>query len=176
MRDALIAGVSLDIFNKHCKRVRMANIAQMVNVLQAVLLTEGKEMVKTPTFYVFKMYKGHKGGELVSSYFTGNKEIGPDDARVPMVSASASVKDGVLTLTMSNLSKEENVDFDVQIDNLNCSMKVSEAKIVNSAKVSDHNDFGKAEVVTEKTFDAYKVEGDVVKVSLPAHSVVMMQF
>ena len=191
MRDALIAGVTLDIFNKHCKRVRMANIAQMVNVLQSVILTEGKDMVKTPTFYVFKMYKGHKGGELVSSYFIDNKEIGPDDARVPAVSASASIKDGVLTLTISNLSKDDAVDLDVQVcadvqvgdrpQIAPCKMgtgpklHISEAKIVNSANVSDHNEFGQPEVVTEKDFDGYEVEGDVVKVKLPAHSVVMMR-
>ena len=173
MRDALIAGVSLDIFNKHCKRVRMANIAQMVNVLQAVVLTEGSQMVKTPTFYVFKMYKGHKGGELVSSYFEGNREIGPEGCKVPEVSASASIKGGKLTLTMSNLNKDEAVDLDVQINNFN-SLKVSEAKIVNSSKIADFNDFGQAEKVTEKDFTDYEVKDGVVKVKLPAHSVVLL--
>ncbi len=175
MRDALIAGVSLDIFNKHCKRVRMANIAQMVNVLQAVVLTEGSKMVKTPTFYVFKMYKGHKGGELVSSYFEGNPEIGPEDYRVPTVSASASVKDGALTLTISNLSKDSAVDLDIRVDNFKDGLKVVEGKIVNAANIADFNDFDKAEKVTEKDFNDFKLNGTSLGVKLPAHSVVMLK-
>lgn len=68
MRDALVAGINLNLFNRHCDRVKMANLAQMVNVLQAVLLTDGEQMVKkTPTYYVFQMYKSHQGASLVDS-------------------------------------------------------------------------------------------------------------
>ena len=65
MRDALVAGITLNIFNKHSDRVKMANLAQMVNVLQAVLLTEGDKMVKTPTYHVFNMYKYHQDSCLL---------------------------------------------------------------------------------------------------------------
>ena len=67
MRDALVAGITLNIFNKHSDRVKMANLAQMVNVLQSVLLTEGDKMVKTPTYHVFNMYKYHQDATLVES-------------------------------------------------------------------------------------------------------------
>ena len=75
MRDALVAGINLNIFNKHCDRVKMANIAQLVNVLQSVILTEGDKMVKTPTYHVFNMYKHHQDNELVDSYIE-TEEVG----------------------------------------------------------------------------------------------------
>ena len=71
MRDALTAGVSLNIFNKHCDRIKMACIAQIVNVLQSVILTEGKKMLLTPTYHVFHMYKHHQDAELVESWLEG---------------------------------------------------------------------------------------------------------
>ena len=174
MRDALIAGVTLDIFNKHCKRVRMANIAQMVNVLQAVVLTEGDQMVKTPTFYVFKMYKGHKGGELLNSYFTEHEEEGPDDAKIPTLSASVSRKGDDITVTMSNLSLTDAKSFDILVNNYE-GYKVAEASVVNAANVHDFNDFGKEELVTEKEFKGFEVTKEGLNVTLPAHSVVMMK-
>ena len=71
MHDALVAGLSLNVFNKHCDRVKMANIAQLVNVLQAVILTDGPRMLLTPTYHVFHMYKYHQDAELVESYLKG---------------------------------------------------------------------------------------------------------
>lgn len=75
MRDAIVAGINLNIFNKHCDRVKMANIAQMVNVLQSVILTEGEKMVLTPTYHVFHMYKYHQDAELLESSIV-TEEIG----------------------------------------------------------------------------------------------------
>lgn len=76
VRDALIAGITLNIFNKHCDRVKIAALAQMVNVLQAVLLTEGEKMIKTPTYHVMHMYRYHQGAELLESSITGVEKIG----------------------------------------------------------------------------------------------------
>ena len=67
MRDALVASVNLDIFNQHARRVKMANIAQTVNVLQAMILTKDDKIVKTPSFYVFKMYTVHHDATLLLS-------------------------------------------------------------------------------------------------------------
>ena len=105
VRDALVAGVTLNIFNKHCDRVKMANIAQMVNVLQAVILTEGEKMVKTPTYHVFHMYRHHQGAELLNSTLSGSGEVGPEEWRVPNITESVSRDgDGVITITLNNLS------------------------------------------------------------------------
>ncbi|MDE5866815.1 MAG: alpha-N-arabinofuranosidase, partial [Lachnospiraceae bacterium] len=109
MRDALTAGVTLNIFNKHCDRVKMACIAQLVNVLQAVILTEGSKMILTPTYHVFHMYRHHQGAELVESFIEGNKTIGVEaEYQVSEVMESVSVgADGVVNVTVNNLSASE---------------------------------------------------------------------
>lgn len=116
MRDALVAGITLNIFNKHSDRVRMANIAQMVNVLQAVILTEGERMVKTPTYHIFDMYQCHQDACLVESELeTGC--TGTAEHRVPKLTESVSVgADGRIHITVTNLSLEEASEIDVQLD------------------------------------------------------------
>ncbi len=93
MRDAVVAGMTLNIFNRHCDRVRMANIAQTINVLQAVALTEGARMLKTPTWYAFNLFKAHQDATMVHLYGeTGATEL--DGERLPQLSISASVRGG----------------------------------------------------------------------------------
>ena len=107
MRDAVTAAMYLNIFNWHSDRVRMANIAQVVNVLQAILLTDGETLIKTPTFHVFDLFKEHQGAELIYSHLENEKIA---DGRVPMLSYSASVKDGKVMVTMANCSLEEDAE------------------------------------------------------------------
>ncbi|NMA34672.1 MAG: alpha-N-arabinofuranosidase, partial [Clostridiaceae bacterium] len=91
VRDALVAGINLNIFNSHCDRVQMANIAQLINVLQSVILTEGEKMVLTPTYHVFDMYKEHMGNKLLQYGFKGAEPVYSfGEERVPAVSVSAS--------------------------------------------------------------------------------------
>ena len=87
MRDALVAGINLNIFNKNCDRVKMANMAQLVNVLQSVVLTEGDKMLLTPTYHVFKLYKNHQGAELIQSYVE-TTDIGAETYQVPNIHES----------------------------------------------------------------------------------------
>lgn len=103
MRDALVAAVTLNIFNNHCDRVRMACIAQMVNVLQSVLLTEGPRMIKTPTWHVFHMYRDHQGAQALT---VTAEDVGTAGGEaVPAVQVSASkAEDGGITVTAANLS------------------------------------------------------------------------
>ncbi|MCD7885222.1 MAG: alpha-N-arabinofuranosidase [Lachnospiraceae bacterium] len=116
MRDALVAALTLNIFNKHCDRVKMANIAQMVNVLQSVILTDGAQMVKTPTWSVFRMYRDHQDAQLVESSLE-SAPIGLETKHsVPNLSESVSVDaDGVLHITVANLSLSDAYDIDVEI-------------------------------------------------------------
>ncbi len=174
MRDALIASATMDIFNHHCKRVRMANIAQMVNVLQSLVLTDGPDMVKTPTFYVFRMYRHHQGATLLHSYITEQETEGPKEDEIPLLSASASKAEGVITLTMSNISLRD--DKEAEVDLLHYEAKeVLEAKIVTAEDVRAFNDFRTEEKVTEKEFTGYSQEGGSLKVKLPAHSVILLR-
>ena len=113
MRDALIAGINLNIFNKHSDRIKMANIAQIVNVLQSVILTEGEKMILTPTYHVFNMYKNHQEATLVESYIE-TKMIGVDEEnQVPNLHESVSVDDeGRINITINNLSIDEAYDIE----------------------------------------------------------------
>ena len=104
MRDALVAAINLNIFNKHCDTVFMANIAQMVNVLQAMILTEGSKMVLTPTYHIFEMYKGHQGAKQLESY-AETTLLNHDDQAVPDLHVSASQQaDGSILVTAANLN------------------------------------------------------------------------
>lgn len=164
MRDAVVAAVNLNIFNSRSDRVRMANLAQAVNVLQSLILTEGEKMVKTPTYHIFNMYKGHMGGEYVYT-FIQNETAGD---KVPMINASASVKDGTLTLTAANCSIDEDAELSVDIRGLN----VSEAHCnILTGEVHAFNDFDDPERVTVTSHNASVTDG-VLSVSMPACSVI----
>ncbi len=106
MRDALVAAINLNLFNRNCHRVRMANIAQLVNVLQAVVLTEGDRILMTPTYHVFEMYKGHQDAELVDLKLA-DRRLEVDGKVLPAVSGSASrAADGSILVTLANLSHD----------------------------------------------------------------------
>lgn len=174
VRDALIAGITLNIFNKHSDRVKIAALAQMVNVLQSVLLTEGDKMIKTPTYHVMHMYRHHQGAKLLESSVTGIDEIGTDEWKVPKVTESVSKdKDGIITITLNNLSIESAEDVEVQL--ANGVYKVVEARIVTNSDMHAHNTFEAPEEVTEKDFNDYEVKGENILVKLPVNSVVEMR-
>lgn len=174
VRDALIAGITLNIFNKHSDRVKIAALAQMVNVLQSVLLTEGDKMIKTPTYHVMHMYRHHQGAKLLESSVTGIDEIGTDEWKVPKVTESVSKdKDGIITITLNNLSIESAEEVEVQL--ANGVYKVVEARIVANSDMHAHNTFEAPEEVTEKDFNDYEVKGENILVKLPVNSVVEMR-
>ena len=171
VRDALVAGITLNIFNKHCDRVKIACIAQLGNVLQSVILTEGEKMIKTPTYHVFHMYRHHQGAELLDSALSGVEEIGIGEWKVPAVTESVSKKDGVMTITLNNLSTDAANEIDVVFDE-DRTYEVVEANIVTNDDMRAHNTFDAPEVVKEEAFTAYSVSGNTMKVTLPACSVV----
>ena len=169
IRDALVAGINLNIFNKHCDRVKMANIAQMVNVLQSVLLTEGEKMIKTPTYHVFYMYKHHQDAELLDS-FLETEQIGLEEQNmVPNLTESVSLgKDGKIHITMTNLS----VDKDYEIDGCVADTEIASAhgEIVGG-EIHLHNTFDKSDEVAVREFNDIDVNGSRIKFSIPASSV-----
>ena len=164
VRDALVAGVTLNIFNKHCDRVKMANIAQMVNVLQAVILTDGAKMICTPTYHVFELYKAHHDANYLPSAITCGECGG-----VKQLTATASEKEGVITLTATNTSCTDALDVVVHLSG--ASAKNVTARIL-TGDMHDKNTFEDAEKVTVKPFDAVRVTETGLKMTLPACSVV----
>ncbi len=174
VRDALIAGITLNIFNKHCDRVKMANLAQMVNVLQAVLLTEGERMIKTPTYHVFHQYMYHQGASLLDSSLTGVADITSGEWTVPYLTESVSMDDdGIITVTINNLSAGGKKD--VEISFASGRYELCDATTV-TGEIHAHNTFDAPGTVTEERFDACAAKDSGVNVTLPAASVTMLRF
>ena len=171
VRDALVAGITLNIFNKHCDRVKMACIAQMINVLQSVILTDGGKMLKTPTYHVMHMFRHHQGAELLESSLCGAGTVGEGENAVPEITESVSEKDGMITITLNNLSDRDAKDLEI-IFTGDAAKTVAEARIVASGDYHDYNSFEEPEKVKEGEFNGVSADGRVLKVSLPAASVV----
>ena len=175
MRDALVAGMNLNIFNKHSDRVKMACIAQLINVLQSVMLTDGEKMIKTPTYHVFHMYRYHQGAALLSSELVDAGTVGSGKNELPKVFESASVDaDGVITVTLTNNSLESGESVDLQFTADGAAYEVAEASFV-AGTMNAYNTFEAPEVVTEQKFEAYTKNADGVRVELPACSVVSIR-
>lgn len=172
MRDAVVAGLTLNIFNKHADRIMMANIAQTVNVLQAVILTDGDKMVLTPTYHIFKMYKDHQENTLVGSFLT-TKELTSEmnnKKSYPQLTESASIdENGVVYSTITNCSASEAVEIKCQI----ADTSVTEIKAeILTGDIHDKNDFENGERVTVKAFDDFKTTADGFIATIPACSIV----
>ena len=114
MRDAMVAAITLDIFNRHCDRVYMATIAQTVNVLQSIILTKEDKMVLTPTYHVFDLYQHHMDAKELGCAVETEK-LGTETHSLPGVTASASEKDGIITVTMSNLDPNKSSDITLSL-------------------------------------------------------------
>jgi len=172
MRDAMVAGINLNIFNNHADRVRMSNIAQMINVLQSMILTKDKEMVLTPTYYVFKMYNVHQDAKMLPIEINCGKYTSGANS-IDAISASASVKDGIVSITICNLDplKAQEISFDVQ----GLKLATVSGKIVTASKINAYNDFGKKEEVSMADFKNAKINKGQVEASIPAKSVVLIQ-
>ncbi len=173
VRDAVIAGVTLNIFNKHSDRVKMANLAQIVNVLQAVLLTEGEQMIKTPTYHVFNQYKYHQDGELLRSELIDAGTITSGEWTMPKVTESVSEdKDGVITITLSSLSADEAQAVDIEL--AEGGYAVEKATVV-TGEIHAHNRFDAPEEVMEEAFTACEVKENGFAVTLAPASVTMIR-
>jgi alpha-L-arabinofuranosidase len=171
VRDAVVAGINLNIFNNHADRISMANIAQIVNVLQAVILTKGAEMVKTPTYYVFKMYNVHQDATLIPIEFESEKYEYKGES-IPAVTASASIKNEVVSITLSNANPNKAVEIECDLGN---DFKTASGQIVTGKKITDLNDFGKEEKVNIADFKVSKPKKGKLTLQIPAHSVVLVQ-
>ena len=164
MRDALVAAIHLNLFNRHCDRVAMANLAQTVNVLQSVVLTDGDRIALTPTWHVFDLFKAHQGA-AEADCFVETDRIGEGQWQVDRISASASVDKGVVTLTVANCSMDEAADVTVRVPH---SGKVSGRLLTAEARA--FNDFGNSAVASAEYTD-FKAGENEISLSLPPCSV-----
>ena len=173
LRDAVVAAVNLNIFNRHAERVRMANIAQMVNVLQAMILTDGPRMLLTPTYHVFEMYKVHQGATLIPTELTA-PEYKLGEASVPTLNASAS-RDatGALHLSLVNLDPNRTAQVSLKINGAAPARLTG--RVLTARDMNAVNTFERPEAVRPAPFDAFKTQGGVTTLSLPPKSVVVLE-
>lgn len=160
IRDAMVASIILNIFHRHADRVHMANIAQMINVLQSMILTKGDQMIKTPTYYVFDMYQKHMDAELVEGV-----------GKVPEhVTYTASQKNGQLTISITNydLTAKQTVDFTAA----DAYQQIEAATILTADKMDAHNAFADPNIVHEAPFKGATLTNGKLHLELPPKSVV----
>ncbi|MBT8181594.1 MAG: alpha-N-arabinofuranosidase, partial [Eudoraea sp.] len=152
-------------------RISMANIAQIVNVLQSVILTKGPEMVKTPTYHVFNMYNVHQDANLIPIDFeTENYEYNGDS--IPALTASASEKNGITSITLTNANPKKAIAVNLLLGK---DFKSASGKIITAKEITDYNDFRKTEKVFISDFKIGKLKNGTLEIEVPAHSVILVQ-
>ena len=175
MRDAMVAAMSLNIFHRHTARLKMANIAQIVNVLQAMILTKGNEMVLTPTYHVFRMYNVHQNAQYVPTECNAADMVAPSGRIMPEVSVTASKDaDGKLHVSIANPVVDKAQTLVLSFDDLN--PKNVTGEVLAAPTIQSYNDFGKEPAVAPKPFTAFKKNGKTLTVTVPAASVVALNF
>jgi alpha-N-arabinofuranosidase len=169
LRDALVASVHFDAFHRHAGRLVMANIAQTVNVLQAMLLTDGEALVRTPSYHVFAMNREHQDAESLAVRFSVpapvRKVAGEDLATV---SASASRKDGRLLISLTNLDAEQGVTAELDLRGTKAGEPVG--TLLSAGSLNDHNTPDNPGTVRPKPLDGVALDGGVLRVELPPHA------
>jgi alpha-N-arabinofuranosidase len=173
LRDALIAGSTLNIFNNHCDRVQMAQLAQTVNVLQAVILTEKEKMILTPTYHVFDLYKVHHDAKMLPVKFASPNYV-LDKESLPALNVSASQDSlGVVHISLVNIDPKNSIPISLSFNQVKWSNVTGQ--VLTSANITDHNTFDKPETVVIKRFDGAKKQGNAVNINMPAKSIVVLE-
>lgn len=166
LRDAVTGMLILHVFHKYSDRIHMANIAQMVNVLQSMVLTEGDKMILTPTYYLFKMMKGHMDGSRLDIDYDP-KEYEVKDAKVPKISMSASEKSGKITISVCNTSADEDEKIELEIRDASIKTAIGE---VLTGELNAHNTFENPDNIKPYKLDVTLADNKV-SFTLPAKSI-----
>lgn len=174
LRDALIAGINLNIYNNHCDRVQMANIAQTINVLQAMVLTRGEEILLTPTYHVFEMYKVHQDAQLLDFNLV-SEDYQMEDESIPAVNGSTSVdREGNINITLCNLKDDKNIKLECVCNSTELAISDLKGRVLTSDKLNAHNTFEDKNRVKPQQFDDFNLTKDGFQVNLPSSSVVRL--
>jgi alpha-N-arabinofuranosidase len=173
LRDAVTAAIHLNIFNQHADRVKAANLAQMVNVLQSVILTKDDKMVLTPTYHVFRMFRVHQGAMLLNldlkceDYAFGGKKIAA-------ISASSSVdKDGKVHISLANLNPNKQITVTCPL--IGDSFKKITGEVLTAPEMNSFNSFEKPETVKPVIFSGFTLKDGVLNIVMPSKSVVVLE-
>ena len=173
MRDAMVAALTLNVFHKYTDRIRMANIAQIANVLQSMILTREDKMVLTPTYYIFKMYKVHQDATYVPLDIACERRVVREDRIVPTLSATASRDtEGILHLSLANIDLNEPCEVEVSLDGIKAKSVTGE--ILTSSRIDDYNTFDEPNKIATKAFDKARISKGKLMVTIPAKSIVTL--
>ena len=171
MRDAVLAGATLNIFNNHCERVQMANLAQMVNVLQAVVLTDKEKLILTPTYHVMEMYNVHQGATMLPVK-TITEDYQFEEGKLPAISASASKdKNGITHISLTNIDASQTKEITVELKGN--AYKTITGRILTSDKLQSHNSFDTPEKIKPVPFNV-KMDDNKALIRVPPFSVVVL--
>ena len=173
LRDAVSAGVSLNIFNNHADRIHMTNIAQTINVLQAMVLTEGEKLVLTPTYHVYDMYKVHQDAELLDFAMLSDDYTYGDEA-LKQISASISMDaEGAINATLVNVDPNRSAEVTCHIGDFGPISHVS-GTILTADAMNTMNTFEQPGQLKPAEFTDFTVEGDTLRIQMPSKSVVLV--
>lgn len=173
MRDAMIAGVTLNIFNNHCDRVRIANLAQCINVLQAVILTKEEKLILTPTYHVMEMYNVHQEAKMLPIAVKCNEYVF-ENGKLPAISCSAS-RDSLGRTHISLVNIDAGKAQDITVDISNGKYSTVTGRILTSAKLQDCNTFETPDKIQPAVFKDAVLKANTLTVKLPPFSVVVLE-
>ena len=173
MRDAITTALTLDIFHRNCDKVQMACVAQSVNVLNSLFLTNGNETVLTPNYYVFKMYEAHKGGHKIDLALETNTLGNVCKEDLKKIYSFASVKDDVVTVNIVNVSADDSEKMTI---NFGQKVEYISGSVLSAENMNDYNEFGVEELVNIKAAVAPEIDGTNIDFEVAKSSVTVLQF
>ncbi len=173
LRDAMVAALTLNIFHKHCDRVHMANIAQTVNVLQAMILTKEDKMLLTPTYHVYDMYKVHQDSTSLPLQITGSKyEF--EKQSIPTITATASrAKQDEVHISIVNLDPNRPANVSCVLKGID--HKTISGTVLTADKINAHNTFEKPNTIKPEAFKDFRFKNGTLSINLPAKSIVALE-
>ena len=172
LRDALVAGIELNIFHKHSDRVRMANIAQMVNVLQAMILTQGDQMIVTPTYHVFEMYKVHQDATNLPIEINSPRYSYGDQSIAALSVSASRDKAGLIHVSIVNLDPSKPAHIRANLKGV--TIVSATGRVLTAPAMNDHNAFGEPDRFEPKPLDGISFSGSQVSADLPSKSVTVL--
>jgi alpha-N-arabinofuranosidase len=175
MRDALIAGLTLDTFQRHADKVAMANVAQLVNCIQTLFLAHEDRFCVTPVYHVFAMYKDHHNGQSLRASFSAPRiDYGSGDTKgsVVRLAGSASVSNGKLAVTAVNLSITEGLPAAVRL--FGGGIKEARGQVLAAGDIRAHNTFAQPDAVKPQALEV-KADGAELRVTMPPMSVMKLE-
>ena len=169
MRDALSASYFLNSFNEHCERVKMANIAQINNVLQAMILTDKEKMIVTPTYYVFELYTAHHDAKLLETELECNALEGSKQNMQSLTVSVSKDAEGAVNITVGNIDPDNTAELVIDISGMNATSATG--KVLTGDAMNSHNTFENPDEVKLAALKGIKLTDNKLNVKLPARSV-----